>query len=427
MIARIKTNLIKYFFFGNSITDDGYLRLAYLVGRFIVFLPLSLCTTLILSIYSIFRPVKIFMLRCDRSKISFVVEDLEVALRIEAHNNQVSGRRSALLFAVLDCDSPNSAFTAMYGRVLPFLDDKKFFIRGIIRYTLPLFRIRREYLKCWQAKDQMEIWANQGPVNSFTIREINIGKQLEGEIRKALDKEFVCIGLPEKIYYETKIENEHPIALSHDLYSGMPTWQTYNPSAQALINLNYDVIRMGQIVGAPLGEIGNPGIIDYASKYRSEFGDVWLLANCKFAISGNGTGFYWICEAFNVPTLTVDAPSALHKSSYGVLDLFTPQLAWSRSEKKLMSFSWMTEQGEAWTHKRSLIEGDIEVVKNTADEVTEVVLEMHQRIDGTWNESEEDIELQKRFRQLRILVPSRNFQRENRIGADFLRRYQHLL
>ncbi len=66
MIARIKTNLIKYFFFGNSIADDGYLRLAYLLGRFLVFLPLSLCATLVLGVYSLFRPVKIFMLRCDR-------------------------------------------------------------------------------------------------------------------------------------------------------------------------------------------------------------------------------------------------------------------------------------------------------------------------------------------------------------------------
>ena len=79
MISRIKTNLIKYFFFGNSITNDGYLRLAHLLGRFLVFLPLSICATVVLSIYSLFRPVKIFMLRCDRSKISFVVEDLEVA------------------------------------------------------------------------------------------------------------------------------------------------------------------------------------------------------------------------------------------------------------------------------------------------------------------------------------------------------------
>ena len=141
MISRIKTNLIKYFFFGNSITNDGYLRLAYLLGRFLVFLPLSLCATVVLGIYSLFRPVKIFMLRCDRSKISFVVEDLEVALRIEAHNQKTTGARRSLIFAVLDCDSPNRAFTAMYGRVVPFLDDDRPFARGVIRYSFPLIRV----------------------------------------------------------------------------------------------------------------------------------------------------------------------------------------------------------------------------------------------------------------------------------------------
>ena len=118
MIARIKINLIKYFFFGNSITNDGYLRLAYLLGRFLIFLPLSLCATLVLGVYSLFRPVKIFMLRCDVSRISFIVEDLEVALRIEAHNTKILGAKPSLIFAVLDCDSPNRAFTAMYARVV---------------------------------------------------------------------------------------------------------------------------------------------------------------------------------------------------------------------------------------------------------------------------------------------------------------------
>ena len=87
MFATAKSRLIKYFFFGNSITNDGYLRLAYLLGRFLVFLPLSLCATLVLGVYSLFRPVKIFMLRCERSKISFIVEDLEEMSRDDKINN----------------------------------------------------------------------------------------------------------------------------------------------------------------------------------------------------------------------------------------------------------------------------------------------------------------------------------------------------
>ena len=39
----------------------------------------------------------------------------------------------------------------------------------------------------------------------------------------------------------------------------------------------------------------------------------------------------------------------------------------------------------------------IELINNTPEEITEVVDEMEKRIIGTWEDSEEDNELQKRF------------------------------
>ena len=425
MIARIKTNLIKYFFFGNSITNDGYLRLAYLVGRFIVFLPLSLCVTLVLGVYSIFRPVKIFILRCDRSKISFVVEDLEVALRIERHNTRISGAKPALLFAVLDCDSPNKAFTAMYGRVLPFLDDDRPFFRGIIRYTLPNLRIERRYLARRQSENQMIIWAESSPTLSFTDAEKQLGLDLQKNLLVDASKPFVCIALPEKSYYEMKMYKEHPVSESTDLFSALPAWESHFQCIKSLNDAGLDVLRMGQLVENAISS-NTCKIIDYASESRSEFGDVWLLGNCKFVIAGGMTGVYWPTSAMNLPVVITDAYSMI-SGNIGHRDLIIYQLAWSRSEKKLMPFSWIIAQGEGWGHKRSLIEGDIEIVKNTADEITEVVLEMNQRLDGTWIESEEDRELQARFSALRASIPKWQVQPGVRIGAGFLRRYKHLL
>ncbi len=72
--------------------------------------------------------------------------------------------------------------------------------------------------------------------------------------------------------------------------------------------------------------------------------------------------------------------------------------------------------------------GDIEIVKNSAEEITEVVLEMNQRLDGTWIETDEDVELQNRIQKTyEKSVPKWQVQEGVRIGADFLRRYQHLL
>ena len=425
MIARIKINLIKYFFFGNSITDDGYLRLAYLLGRFLVFLPLSLCATLVLGVYSLFRPVKIFMLRCERSKISFIVEDLEVALRIEAHNTKTLGTKPSLIFAILDCDSPNRAFTAMYARVVPFLDDDRPFFRGIIRYTLPILGVKRKYLARRQSENQMIIWAESPPNLGFTDGEKLKGSQLQKKLLSESAKPFVCIALPEKSYYELKIEKEHPVSKSTDLYSYFPSWESYFQCIKSLNDAGLGVIRMGQSVDNAI-DPSSCKIIDYASTSRSEFGDIWLLGNCKFVIAGAGTGFYWPASALNKPSLLTDS-YGLFNTSYGQHDLKTPQLAWSLSEKKLKPFSWLIAQGAGWGHKKSLIAGDIEIIKNTAEEITEVVLEMNQRLDGTWIETDEDVELQNRFKKLREVVPKWQVQEAVRIGAAFLRRYQHLL
>ena len=87
----------------------------------------------------------------------------------------------------------------------------------------------------------------------------------------------------------------------------------------------------------------------------------------------------------------------------------------------------MIKQGQGWAQKRSLIEGDIEVVKNTVEEINEVVIEMNQRLEGTWIETDEYVELQNRFKKLREVVPKWQVQEGVRIGADFLRRYQNLL
>ena len=424
MIARIKTNLIKYFFFGNSITDDGYLRLAYLLGRFLVFLPLSLCATLVLGVYSLFRPVKIFMLRCDRSKISFIVEDLEVALRIEAHNTKISGAKPALIYAVLDCDSPNRAFTAMYGRVLPFLDDDRPFFRGIIRYSFPLMRIERKYLARRQSDNQMIIWSESPPTLAFTDAEKQKGSELQQRLLSDPAKPFVCIALPEKSYYLSKYSASDSSESKQDIFTCMPSWDSYYHSVDSLTDAGLDVIRMGQSVDNAI-ELSSRNMIDYASTSRSEFGDVWLLGNCKFVIAA-ATGVFHPASAFNKPIVVTDSYSMV-TSSNGPMDLIIYQLAWSRSDKKLMPFTWLIAQGEGWGHKKSLIAGDIEIIKNTAEEITEVVLEMNQRLDGTWIETDEDVELQNRFKKLRENVPKWQVQEGVRIGAVFLRRYQHLL
>ena len=74
----------------------------------------------------------------------------------------------------------------------------------------------------------------------------------------------------------------------------------------------------------------------------------------------------------------------------------------------------------------------IEVVENSAEEILDLVTEMNARLDGEWNETEEDIELQNKFQELYKQWYEQEGYSENavlraKVGALFLRKNPFLL
>jgi len=312
----------------------------------------------------------------------------------------------------------------MYDRVVPFFDDQKPFLRGILRYVLPMLQIRRQYGPK-KNSNRLAIWSNEAPTLSFTKAEIAAGRDIERRLFGEKRAKYVCLGISEATYYQTKHLNEHDVDASTDLYACMPNIESYFDCSKFLTAQGIRTIRMGQFVKGPLKDSAREDLIDYASTMRSEFGDVWLLSNCKFVVAG-GTGIYWISSAMNLPTVLTDSYS-IYNTTFGPDDLVLPQLAKSKRTNKLLPFKWIIENRE-WAQNRKLIENEVEIIKNTAQEITEVVSEMNERIDRKWQESNEDIELQNRFRGLiKMMVPEWRIQPGVRIGAAFLRRYKELL
>lgn len=59
---------------------------------------------------------------------------------------------------------------------------------------------------------------------------------------------------------------------------------------------------MGSKVQKKLTNIDNPKIIDYATKYRSDFADIYLSAKCKFFV-GCSAGILCVPYIFHVPVI----------------------------------------------------------------------------------------------------------------------------
>ena len=164
-----------------------------------------------------------------------------------------------------------------------------------------------------------------------------------------------------------------------------------------------------------------PLVVDYAFDFRSEFGDVWLHSKCLFSLVA-AAGSHWFGAAFNRPTLLTDAYAI--RSTYDNRDLLIPQRGWIPSEARYLTFS---EIGTSeFARDTELLNSGLEIVKNTPEEILEVTLEMILRLSGKWVETDEDQELQARFR--RVIDNFQYHQRTPaRMGAKFLREHQYLL
>lgn len=184
-------------------------------------------------------------------------------------------------------------------------------------------------------------------------------------------------------------------------------------------------LRMGAKVEKKMPVLNNDKIIDYASKFRTDFGDVYLPANCKFFLS-DGAGISQVSCIFNIPIATVNV-TFLGVPPFGKNDLFIPKRMWNEKKKRYLSLKEMvTFSGKSFAEFKNLEKEGIFLIENTPREILDLTIEMNERLEGTWKTTEEDEELQKKFKSL-FKEGMRSYGFPSRIGAKFLRENKHLL
>lgn len=173
--------------------------------------------------------------------------------------------------------------------------------------------------------------------------------------------------------------------------------ETFRKSAVYLLSKGLNVLRVGSVVRTPLN-IQHSGFVDYScSKERNEFMDVYLAANCKFFI-GVQSGLMHVPTVFRVPCLSVNVVRLEILNFCSPEDLTIFKLLWSKSQKRILTVQEQIESGISRWRVEQFADSDIEVIDNTEDEILEATKEMHSRRNGTWTMSEEDLDLQNRFR-----------------------------
>jgi len=130
---------------------------------------------------------------------------------------------------------------------------------------------------------------------------------------------------------------------------------------------------------------------------RSDFMDIYLGKNCDFFISGCD-GFFAVPLIFRRPIVSVNMVSLGYLYTPRSQHLAITKHHYSVAEKREMAMSEIFNHDVGFSLRTSdYASKGVELIENTPEEIRDVVIEMIERLNGTWQPKEDDEALQRRF------------------------------
>lgn len=201
--------------------------------------------------------------------------------------------------------------------------------------------------------------------------------------------------------------------------------KNYLVAAQELVKRGYWCVRMGGPAQSRLPAM--QGVIDYADlDLRGDWLDVFLCAECRFFL-GASSGLLYVSTLFGRPVAAANQAPLSTVLAFSAIDVAIPKLLWSVAESRYLGFreafaSSISNQRFA----QKYVELGIRTVENTGEDLRDLAIEVLERVDGTAIYTARDEELQRRF--LSLMRPGHyGYGGINRVGRDFLRKYEYLL
>jgi len=235
-------------------------------------------------------------------------------------------------------------------------------------------------------------------------------------------KKFICFHTRDSSYLNMSMPlNDYSY---HDYRDS--SIHNYLDAANAIAQRGYYVLRMGAVVRDKI-QTKNVRIIDYACCGRSDFMDIYLLSKCHFLIAAN-SGPCAVATIFRRPNAFVNvAPFMGASGIYRSHDLFIPKKYWLSMDQRFMTFKEILSSGAAYFDHTHMYENlGIVLVENSPEEIRSLAIEMDERLGGTWETTEEEEYLQRKFRWIFEKNGLKDI-RMPRIGTAFLRDNQDLL
>lgn len=294
----------------------------------------------------------------------------------------------------------NSRLMKIMGRRLTFVDRENadFWKSVFFNSKVPLWK----YYKKYSPRKKDLVIPPKILENLIVLDDEELAETEEKMQRMELHQPFVCISSRDSTYLKKHLPE---IDYSYHNYRDSKIAKC-SKAAEYLKDQGLQTIRMGRDVEE---KVNFSSCIDYANGYYDELLDISLPKLSKFFVS-DANGINLLAYASGIPValknlipLNMDGWGSTPQSDR---DLFICKKYFIKAKKRYMSIREMLEleargkKNDRIYHAEFYLENGIEVVENTAEDIYDLVKEMNERLDGTWEETEESIRMQEQVQKL---------------------------
>ena len=231
------------------------------------------------------------------------------------------------------------------------------------------------------------------PYLEFTPEEEDQGESRLREMGLPTKTPFVCLSMRDSAYLAKHIPD---VDFSYHNYRDSDI-QSYVLAAEELADRGYFIIRMGANVSEAINTT-HPRVVDYATNgMRSDFMDIYLSAKCEFFLS-TGEGIICVPKLFRRPIVVVNmVPIGYFYTYYSDLVGITKHHYLIAENRELNLREIFNQSVGFCLETTGYSSKGVELIENTPEEIRDVVIEMVERLNGTWQPHVDDESLQRRF------------------------------
>jgi putative glycosyltransferase (TIGR04372 family) len=360
-----------------------------------------------------FRKIRLGLMYTQR--IGHLVGNTELFIR----GRQINGVDPKEICILAGWDPANRQLFKMYKRLLPIYESR--WLTRIMFSWYPLLSRTRFFEPLnWSNQDYTKFNSGRATL-TFTEEEEALGRANLRAMGIGENDWFVCLHIRDSAYLNAWRPQYSDLWKTRDFRNC--SIENYFDAMDYVTRMGGYVVRMGSVVEAPLANLENPKIIDYATLHRDDFMDIYLPARCRLFI-GSDSGLYSVATAFDVP-LALANNIFLRAGPFRKDDIFIPKLVIETETGKCLSFREALDLGFLDDSRQPPISEKITYRENQPGEIVDLVREAFTRLSGGGTDPEGD-RLSEVYRQ-DITSDLPGYEYAGRLGGAFAVKYRHLI